>query len=195
MNEYILDLTSIDYFSLISAVIIIMGAIVAVKELFEKFCHVAGIEFSWIKAKNEMRECQTAVKRELAELQERQSNFEEEHRENIKKRNEFNQEIITSIGEIKEEITKMNIEIDRREALKKFEKLRDDILNFANELPTRATISEELISNVYSKINQYNILHDKYKFENSQAPVSIDVIKQRYHEMLKEGKITKKGED
>ena len=192
MNEYILDLTSIDYFSLISAIIIIMGAIVATKELIEKFCRIAGIEFSWIKAKNEMRECQTAVKRELAELQERQSKFEEEHEESMKKRNEFNKEIIASIVAIKNEITKMNEDIERREALKKFEKLRDDILDFANDLPNRTTVSEELITNIYNKINMYNRLHNEYKFENSQAPVSIEVIKQRYQEMLKDGKITKR---
>lgn len=195
MNEYLLDLTSIDYFSLISAVVIIMGAVVALKELVEKFCAVAGIEFAWIKEKNEMRECQQTVKQELAELRERQDIFEADHKSNIEKRNQFNKDIIESIEAVKNTIAEMGKDIERREAEKKFEKLRDDILNFANDLPTRKTVSEELIANIYKKIDMYNNLHNEYKFENSQAPVSIEVIKQRYQEMLKNGQIVKKEDD
>ena len=195
MNEYILDLTTIDYFSLISAVVIIMGAVIAMKELFEKFCSITGIEFSWIKAKKEMRECQVTVKKELAELRERQDLFEKEHRENIQRRDVFNKEIISAIEAIKNTISDMRKDIDRREAEKKFEKLRDDILNFANELSTKKTVSEELISNVYRKINYYNNLHNQYGFENSQAPASIEAIKLKYQDMILKGQITKKEED
>lgn len=195
MNEYIVDLLSIDYFSLISAIVIIMGAIIALKELFEKFCNIAGIEFSWIKAKREMKECQLTVKKELADLKERQDKFEREHRENIEKRDQFNKEIIAAINMIKDSIVDFKADIERKEAEKKFEKLRDDIINFANELSNRESISEELIENIYKKINMYESIHKQYEFENNQAPVSIEVIKQKYQEMLKNGQIKKREDD
>lgn len=195
MNEYIVDLMSIDYFSLISAIVIIMGAIIALKELFEKFCNAVGIEFSWIKAKNEMKQCQNTVKVELADLQKRQDKFEKEHKENIEKRNQFNEEIISAIRDIRNTISDMRTDIERREAEKKFENLRDDIINFANELSLRESVSHELIANIYKKINYYERLHKEYNFENNQAPVSIEVIKQKYQEMLKSGHVTKEGDN
>ena len=195
MNEYIVDLMSIDYFSLISAIVVIMGAVIALKELFEKFCNAVGVEFSWIKDKNDMREGQTTIKRELADLKERQDRFEREHRENIEKRNEFNEQIISAITEIRNCITGLRKEIERREAEKKFEKLRDDIVNFANELALRDTVSSELMENIYRKIGLYESLHEEFGFKNNQAPVSIEVIKQKYQEMLKSGHVTKEGEN
>ena len=172
-----------------------MAAVIAFKELVEKFCKVAGLEFSWIKQKREMKECQQSVKRELAELQEKHDSFEEDYRKNIRKRDEFNEEIRTSIGEIKTEITKMNKETERREAEKKFENLRDNIISFANDLPNKKTVSEEIVENMYKKINFYHKLEKEYGFANSQAPVSIEVITRKYQEMLMNGQITKGKEN
>ena len=195
MNEYIMDLMSIDYISLLSAIVVIMAAVIALKELLEKFCNAVGIEFSWIKSKNDMKECQTTIKRELADLKERQDRFEQEHRENIEKRDEFNEQIISAIKEIRNCISGLRKEIERREAEKKFEKLRDDIVSFANELALRDTVSSELIENIYRKIRLYESLHEEFGFKNNQAPVSIKAIEQKYQEMILSGHITKKEED
>lgn len=195
MNEYIMDLASIDYLSLITSVVIIMGAVIALKELLERFCNTVGIELYWVREKRELKNCQETVKKELADLKERQYRFEQEHRENIEKRNEFNEQIISAINMIKDSIVDFKAEIERKEAEKKFEKLRDDIINFANELSMRESVSHELIANIYKKINYYEKLHKDYNFENNQAPVSIEVIKQKYQEMLKNGHVTKEGEN
>ena len=202
MNGYIQDLASIDYFSLISSIVVVMAAILAIKELIERFCNSVGIEFSWIREKKEriqkdkeMKECQTTIKRELRELKERQDRFEKEHRESVKKRDASNKEIISAINTIKDSITDFKSDIERKEAEKKFEKLRDDIVNFANELALRDTVSSELMENVYRKINVYHSLSEEYGFKNSQAPVSIKAIEQKYQEMILSGHITKKEED
>lgn len=191
MNEYITDLASIDYLSLLTSAVIVMSAILALKSLVEKFCDAVGIEFSWIKEKKELKACQTTIKQELRELRERQDAFEKEHRENIEKRDEFNKEIISAINTIKDSIVDFKADIERKEAEKKFEKLRDDIVNFANELALRDTVSAELMENVYSKINTYRSLEERYKFANNQAPVSIEAIKQKYQEMILSGHIVK----
>ena len=195
MNEYIMDLMSIDYISLLSAIVVIMAAVIALKELLEKFCNAVGIEFSWIKAKNDMKECQTTIKRELADLRERQDRFEQEHKINIEKRNQFNEQIISSINMIKDSIVDFKSDIERKEAEKKFEKLRDDIVSFANELALRDTVSAELMENIYRKIVAYESLHEEFGFKNNQAPVSIKAIEQKYQEMILSGHITKKEEE
>lgn len=202
MNEYIHDLASIDYLSLVSSIVIIIAAFLALKELIERFCNTVGIEFSWIREKHEkeqkdkeMKECQTTIKRELRELKERQDVFEQEHRESLEKREEFNREVISAINMIKDSIVDFKADIERKEAEKKFEKLRDDIVNFANELALRDTVSSELMENIYRKINQYDSIRDEYHFKNNQAPISIKVIEQKYQDMILSGHITNKEED
>lgn len=195
MNEYIKDLASIDYLSLITSVVIIMGAVVALKELLERFCNAVGIELYWVREKRELKNCQETVKKELTELKERQDRFEQEHKINIEKRNQFNEQIITAINTIKDSIVDFKSDIERKEAEKKFEKLRDDIVSFANELALRDTVSSELMENIYRKIVAYESLHEEFGFKNNQAPVSIKAIEQKYQEMILSGHITKKEEE
>lgn len=195
MNEYIKDLASIDYLSLITSVVIIMGAVVALKELLERFCNAVGIELYWVREKRELKNCQETVKKELTELKERQDRFEQEHKINIEKRNQFIEQIITAINTIKDSIVDFKSDIERKEAEKKFEKLRDDIVSFANELALRDTVSSELMENIYRKIVAYESLHEEFGFKNNQAPVSIKAIEQKYQEMILSGHITKKEEE
>lgn len=195
MNEYIQDLASIDYLSLLTSAVIVMSAILALKSLVEKFCDAVGIEFSWIKEKREMRECQTTIKKRLKDLQEKQDRFEKQHEENVKKRNEYNEKIMSSIESLQKSIISLEEEMKVREAKNKFERLRDDIVNFANELASRDTVSSELMENYFKKIGKYESLSHEYNFKNNQAPVSIEVIKMKYQEMLLKGQITKKEED
>ena len=195
MNEYITDLASIDYLSLLTSAVIVMSAILALKSLVEKFCDAVGIEFSWIKEKREMRECQTTIKKRLKDLQEKQDRFEKQHKENVKKRNEYNEKIMSSIESLQKSIISLEEEMKVREAKNKFERLRDDIVNFANELASRDTVSSELMENYFKKIGKYESLSHEYHFKNNQAPVSIEVIKMKYQDMLLKGQITKKEED
>ena len=195
MNEYIKDLASIDYLSLITSVVIIMGAVVALKELLERFCNTVGIELYWVREKRELKDCQETVKKELADLRERQDRFEQEHKINIGKRNQFNEQIISSINMIKDSIVDFKADIERKEAEKKFEKLRDDIVSFANELALRDTVSAELMENIYRKIVAYESLHEEFGFKNNQAPVSIKAIEQKYQEMILSGHITNKEDE
>lgn len=195
MNEYIKDLASIDYLSLITSVVIIMGAVVALKELLERFCNTVGIELYWVREKRELKDCQETVKKELADLRERQDRFEQEHKINIEKRNRFNDQIISSINMIKDSIVDFKSDVERKEAEKKFEKLRDDIVSFANELALRDTVSAELMENIYRKIVAYESLHEEFGFKNNQAQVSIKAIEQKYQEMILNGHITNKEEE
>ena len=194
MENYLPQLLSIDYINLLSAVAIIMAATIAIKELIEKFCKATGIEFAWIRSNRERRECERKIRDDLDAITERQKDLEERYINAVKSRDKFNTEIIDNMQLLKEKIISLSETMERREAEKRFEKLRDDILTFANELSSKTHISEEYISNVYHKINEYEKLHEQYEFQNNQAPASIAAITVKYQEMLLNGQITKDDE-
>ena len=102
---------------------------------------------------------------------------------------------MSSIESLQKSIISLEEEMKMREAKNKFERLRDDIVNFANELASRDTVSSELMENYFKKIGKYESLSHEYNFKNNQAPVSIEVIKMKYQDMLLKGQITKKEED
>ena len=191
MNEHLINLFSIDYFSLLAAVCTVMVASVAIKEGIEKFCKTFGIEFSWLRQRREKEECQKQIKEEMASLLVRQSKFEEQHNENVRSRDKFNKEIMNRIDELRKDINEMKEETERREAQKRFKKLRYDILNFANQVASMQQISAEMIDQIYDECKEYTKLSKDYGFENDRVDVSISVIKSRYEELLKEGKITR----
>ena len=195
MESYVMRLLSIDYISLLSAVAIIIVASVAIKEAFEKFCKAFGIELSYLREKEEMKTCQTQVKKELAQLQERQGRFEEEHRENVKARDEFNQEVMELIEGLKNDIKNLGDHIEKREAEKRFKNLRNDILNFADRIPKSEHVSAELVEQMFDEIQDYENLVSVYNFKNNRVNASIAVITAKYQEMLLQGKITKRMED
>ena len=189
MNQHLLNILSIDYVSLLLALGTIIVGFVAIKKAVEEFCQTFGIELKYLREKQEQSECQKEVKSRLAELNERQDKFEHQHEENIKARDKFNKEIIDSINELKADIVDMRDEMEIREAEKRFKKLRYDILNFANQAVSAKQISAEMIDQIFEECGEYEKLSKDYGFKNDRVNVSISVIKDKYEELLKEGKI------
>lgn len=189
MNDYITQLASLHWLDLLTAVGVIVVGSVGIKEALVKFCDSFDIQFGFIKERKEMKECQDTVKKELKNLSDRQTIFEKEHKRNIEVRDAFNKEVMGCITELKNDISNLSQEMERREAEKKFEKLRDDIIKAANELSTKSQVSGEYISYIYGKINTYESIHEKYGFTNNQAPASIAAITAKYQEMLARGQI------
>ena len=191
MNQHLINMLSIDYVSLLLALGTVVVGFVAIKEAVEKFCKTFGIHLAYLDEKAEMRRCQVEVKASLKELKERQDLFEKQHEENIAVRDKFNQEIIDRVQELKDDIIEMDRRIEKREAEKRFKKLRYDILNFANAISNMNTISNEMIQQIFDECSEYENLSGEYGFKNDRVNVSISVIKDKYEELLREGKITK----
>lgn len=191
MNQHLLNIMSIDYVSLLLALGTIVVGFVAIKKALEEFCQTFGIELKYIREKREQKECQTEVKSRLAELNERQNKFEHQHEENIKARDKFNKEIMERINDLKADIIDMRDEIEIREAEKRFKKLRYDILNFANQIVSAQQISAEMIDQIFDECSEYDKLSEDFGFKNNRVNVSMSVIKSKYEELLKEGRITK----
>lgn len=182
---------SINYVDFLLALITVVVGMTATKELLEKFCKAFGIEFSWIRQNRERSECEKKIKADLDAIRERQKTLEVQQEKDRIIREEFNKSVIESISALRVNLDDLSNSIERREAEKKFEKLRDDILSFANQLSSQDTINDELISHIYNKINTYEELQEKYKFQNNQTPASIAAITARYQQMLINGQVEK----
>lgn len=190
MIEYIKLLAEIDFASIIFAVVVIAFVVVGGKELIEKFCKTVGLEFSWIRKSRELDEYRAKIRKDLDDLQKRQKDFEEEHKENIAAREVFNKEMIDSLEDIRKDVRTLAEELDRGRAEDRFKKLKYYIVSSANRIVRKEVVSEELIKGIYADINEYNELHMKYGFENDQVPASVAVITEKYKEMLKAGHVT-----
>lgn len=180
---------SVNYVDFLFALITVVVGMTAIKELLEKFCKAFGVEFSWIRANRERSECEKNIKSNLEIITQKQKELESQQEKDRINREKFNQEMIAAMDALKSELNSLSDSIERREAEKKFEKLRDDILNFANQLSAKETISDELITHIYKKINMYEELQEKYKFQNNQTPASIAAITARYQQMLINGQV------
>lgn len=190
MNQ-IVELLSINYVDFVLAMITIMIATPFVKEVVEKFCKTVGIEFSWIKAKNSRRECEEKIKKDLDILKVRQEELESLHKEDMNKHREYSQNVMTIVSSLKEDIISLKDDIEKREAEKRFRKLRYDILNFANQIISMQEISSELIDQIFDECQEYEDLVSQYNFSNDRVNVSMKVIKDKYQELLVNGKIYK----
>lgn len=194
MEEYVMKLATIDYFSLVSTIVIIMVALVALKELLEKFCKMVGIEFSWIRDKRERLEFEAKTFEELETLANRQEELERLRRIDAENREKFNKNMEDNMESLKDDILSLSKSIELREAKKTFKKLRFDILDFADRIARTNGINSEYVEQIYSEIETYRELEKQYGFENGQASASIAVIQKKYEELLLEGKIIK-GDD
>lgn len=191
MNQHLINLFAINYVDLALALATIVIGFVAIKKAVEEFCQTFGIKLRYLEEKQEMKKCQTEVKIRLAELGLRQDKFEKQHEDNIKARDKFNKEIMERIDALHKDIDAMREEIDRREAQKRFKKLRYDLLNFSDKIVRCESVSAEMISEIYDEIELYENLSKEYGFENGRVNVSISVIQQKYEELLKNGKVTR----
>ena len=187
----ILELLSLDYVAFFAALLTVVIGFIALKELVEKFCRTFGIKLRYIEEKREMQKCQTDVKASLARLQERQDAFERQHKENMASREKYNKKVMACINALKEDIDEMRAETERREAQKRFKKLRYDLLNYADKIINAEQVTAEMITEIFDEIDEYHTISKKYEFENGRVDVSISVIKAKYEELLKSGKVTR----
>ena len=189
MNEYILQLASLDYLKLLMALGTVVVGSVVIKEALMKFCTTFGIEFSWIRTKRERKEYEKEIRADLDALIKRQENLERIHEEAMEARIEFNQNIQNNVNSLKDEIISMEKRIEIREAEKRFRKLRFDILNFADKISKSESVMAEMIDQIFEECSEYEELSKKYKFKNNRVNSSIKVIQKKYEELLLTGKI------
>jgi len=122
-------------------------------------------------------------------LTKKQSVLEAIQNSDRSERKAFERETTDAIKTIHDDIKKLSEEIDYREAEKKFDKLRMDILDSADRISKSGSVSAEYINNVYDLIEKYEDMCEKYRFSNNKINDSIEVIRHKYKQLQEEGKI------
>ena len=190
MNQHLIDMLSIDYAALLLSLGTIIIGGVAIKEALEKFCKAFGIKLKYVEEREEAKKCQTEVKTGLKDLATRQEKLEKLREKDVEASKKTDKEIMNIVYSLKQDIQMLSFDMETREAEARFKKLRYDICNFAVRISNNSEeISGDLIKNLYSEINEYEELTEKYKFKNNRVNDSIEKITQKYHEMLDQGLI------
>lgn len=190
MNQHLIDMLSIDYAALLLSLGTIVVGGLAIKEVLEKFCKAFGIRLKYVEEREEAKRCQTEVKSRLRDLAKKQGKLEELREKDVEASKKTDKEIMNIVYSLKQDIQMLSYDMEVREAEARFKKLRFNICNFAVRVSSdEEEISADLIKNMYSEINEYEELTEKYKFKNNRVNDSIEKITQKYHEMLDQGLI------
>lgn len=113
--EYINALSKLDYGNFFIALLTIVGGIVLISQFIKKFCEIFGIEFKWLKQKNEDHETLLKTIQKLEEITIDSNEHDQKLEESINRIEILTTEAVTRI-EILEKSTNAN-RIASREAL------------------------------------------------------------------------------
>lgn len=181
----------LDFPSLIMAIVIIMICYVAGKKLLETFLQELGIVPVWVRNKIAEEEYKKNVIENLEELKTNQQTLQRLQKEDTKKFDALENSFVDFRADVKKEIKSLNGKIEQRELEKEFKRLRWFIIEFANELPTKKSVSLEVWNEIFENIRRYEELVEKHGFINNQTDSSVNVITDRYEHDIAAGLVTK----
>lgn len=181
----------LDFPSLIIAIVIIMICYVGGKKLLETFLQELGITPVWIRHKIAEQEYKKNVIENLEELKTNQQDLQRLQKEDAKKFDALKNSFVDFKADVKKEIKSVNGKIEQRELEKEFKRLRWFIIEFANELPTKKSISFEVWNEIFENIRRYEELVNEHGFINNQTNSSIHVITDRYEHDIASGLVVK----
>ena len=181
----------LDFPSLIMAIVIIMVCYVGGKKLLETFLQELGITPVWIRHKIAEEKYKKNVIDNLEELKTNQQALQKFQKEDTKKFEALENSFVDFRADVKKEIKSLNGKIEQRELEKEFKRLRWFIIEFANELPTKHSVSLEVWNEIFENIRRYEELVEKHGFINNQTNSSIHVITDRYEHDVASGLVVK----
>lgn len=185
LPDQFLELMQIDYVTLILAIATIAVCVLAIKKFIDEFAAAFGFVPIWTRKRIELQQEREQIKAQLNAFAENQKEFKTIQENNIQR-----MEVLSSgLVELKEDISKLDERIDKRERDKEFRRLRWRIINFANELPDREVVSLEVWNEVWDGIKKYEDMCEKYGYKNGQTTSSVNVITMRYESDIASGRI------
>ena len=212
--DAIQNLTQYNWFIVVSAIIVAMLVFKFLSDLFEWFVKKFGIETKSMREKRESEErlrettlLAEKTAKNLATLQERHTKDEEEFRKNLelhmteseKDRKTLHQEMRQySDNRVKDREQSLRIQkelntsIDKLTTMfldKEIDDMRWEILNFCSALSSGRKYNRESYDHVFRVYKKYEKTLEEHKMENGLVEESMDFIRERYQEDLKNGMI------
>lgn len=176
-----------DWMSFILCLFTIMAGIVAIKTLLDNFCKVLNIETPWMRSKREKKEFNQRIISLYDDLKNKENKLEDRHVNDIEQLKELNSEVCNSIVDLKNEFIEFKKATENNELKKNIKKLRWDIIDFASSISDKKEIPIEQYNIIFDRIKEYADLIDKHNLKNGQVDSSVDVIRERYEQDLRNG--------
>ncbi len=170
--DAITKLTTLDFSYIFISVFVILIGIKLIISLFEWFVEKLGLETKWMKRKREDHELLIKTSQNLAELQKR-------HNEDMCESDRHDTEIQKDLKELKALF--LSKEIDD---------IRWEILDFSSAIVNNRKYNREAYNHIFRQYEKYEKVLKENNMENGLIEESIKVIKEIYHDKLKNGEIS-----
>ena len=168
MDE-ILELTKIDFLSLLISVFVIIIGIKVIASLFEWVVSKLGLETKWVRKKREDHELLIKTSQNLNALQEL-------HLKDMEESDKHNKEMQNDI----KKLTDMFID-------KEINDMRWEINNFATKVSEGKPCNKDSFKHCIHTYEKYEKLLEENSLENGEVEISMEIVNEAYKQKLKEG--------
>lgn len=165
----ILDLTNINYVSLLASVFTILIGIKAAASIFEWFINKLGLETKWMREKRQNRELLLKTSENLMKLHDR-------HEKDINKSDKRDEEIYNDI----KKLTQMFID-------KEIDDMRWEINSFATKVAEGKPCNKDSFTHCIHIYEKYENILEENNMENGEVEISMEIINDAYKQKLKDG--------
>ena len=168
MNEMI-ELTKIDYVSVLPAAVAILAGTKAILSLLESFVEKLGLETKWMRQRREEHELLIQTSQNLAALQ-------TQHEHDMQKSDRRDEEISADI----KKLTRMFVD-------KEIDDMRWEINNFATKVSDGKPCNKDSFQHCIRTYEKYEQILSENGLENGEVEISMELINDAYMRKMREG--------
>ena len=167
--DAIKELWNIDFSYILISVFLLLAGARTLSAPFEWAVDRLGLETKWMRKQREEHDLLLNTSKNLIALQEKQT-------EDMKRSDAHDEEMRNDIKKL------TNLFID-----KQINDYRWEIIHLADTISSGKTISKECLRHAVSTYEKYEKIITEYGLVNGEVEISIEVIRDHYHQKLKEG--------
>lgn len=168
MNEMI-ELTKIDYVSVLPAAVAILAGTKAILSLLESFVEKLGLETKWMRQRREEHELLIQTSHNLTALQ-------TQHEHDMQKSDRRDEEISADI----KKLTRMFVD-------KEIDDMRWEINNFATKVSDGKPCNKDSFQHCIRIYEKYEQILSENGLENGEVEISMELINDAYMRKMREG--------
>mgnify|MGYP007003805048 FL=1 len=168
MNEMI-ELTKIDYVSVLPAAVAILAGTKAILSLLESFVEKLGLETKWMRQRREEHELLIRTSQNLTALQ-------TQHEHDMQKSDRRDEKISADI----KKLTRMFVD-------KEIDDMRWEINNFATKVSEGKPCNKDSFKHCIHIYEKYEQILSENGLENGEVEISMELINDAYMRKMREG--------
>lgn len=168
MNEMI-ELTKIDYVSVLPAAVAILAGTRAILSLLESFVEKLGLETKWMRQRREEHELLIRTSQNLTALQ-------TQHKHDMQKSDRRDEKISADI----KKLTRMFVD-------KEIDDMRWEINNFATKVSEGKPCNKDSFKHCIHIYEKYEQILSENGLENGEVEISMELINDAYMRKMREG--------